>query len=437
MARLALEHSISVKDLISPRLMAGFARDYLVSSHGTGSSSWSRASRAINGTGVWARDAVRSLESLVERSDLTFLTMLPWAEVVPARSLLKQSKAWCPECYRGWAESGSPIYDPIVWLLSPVHMCVRHRRQLESACPQCRRAVPCLSSQAVSGYCPYCGVPLSDAPARQPSSPPLDPRFRQWQAWILGQLERMFSSAVSGGPAPNREHVQIFYQRCARSVFAGCVSETARLIQVSPRTMREWIAGSQLPTLEHLLVSCYCFHSSAADVLRGLAKPPSLADVRMPLWMERQPLGRPPRVLDKDAIRSLLQDVLDANYLFPPSMADVSRSLDIDASHLVRLLPGLCKQISRRYLTHVSELRARSLNRTMTEVGTMVRTLHRNGDYPGYDPVSSRLPRPWAMRSNEVRAIWKASLDQIGHERENELATLAILENRRDKSLPL
>jgi hypothetical protein len=413
MARLSQEHSIAVNDLISSRLMVGFAREYLLSPQGTRSSSWSRCSRAINGVGVWARDAVCSLESLVWRSDLRYLTVLPWADVIPARGLLKRSREWCPACYREWQENGTPIYDPLIWFLKPVRICLRHQRELDRVCPQCSREIPCLSSQVVPGFCPHCGSPLWVMTGDTPRTSRLDPRCRRWQAWIADELGEMFAEIARGTHAPRRAHLQAFFQSCAESVFAGSSSETARLVQVSPRTMREWIAGSQLPTLENLLVSCYCFNTSTTAVLFGTAESPSLAQVRMPLWLGPRQPGRPPRMLDKDAIRLHLQEVIDANYLFPPSMVDTSRFLGIDASHLMRLFPGLCKEISQRYRSHASCLRTRALARTTDNVRSIVRVLHSNGVYPGYDPVSSRLPRPWAMRSHDVTNAWKSSLQEL------------------------
>ena len=416
MVRLSFEQSIAVKDLVTSHLMVGFSRDYFHSPRGTRSSSWARASRAINGVGVWARDAVSSLQSLVQRPDLHFLTMLPCADVIPPRGLLKDSREWCSACYREWHDNGSPIHDPLLWFLRPVRMCARHRKELEKTCPRCRRSIQPLSSQMVPGFCPHCGSPLWVTDGGEPPSRRLDARYRLWQQWIAGQLGELLVEIVGGGRQPQKEAIREFFRDCADLVFAGKSSETARLVQVSRKTMCEWIAGSQLPALENLLVSCYCFDVSVAGVLLGTAKPPSLARVRMPLWIGPRKPCRPPRVLDKDAIQHHLRDVVDANYLFPPSMIDVSRFLDIDASHLTRLFPGLCKQISQRYLSHASLLRREASGRTMASVRDAVRDLHRDGVYPTYDAVSSSLSHPWVMRCTDVRDTWKAALRELDPE---------------------
>lgn len=414
MIRLAQAHCISVKDLISSSLMSSFARQYFLSPHGTRSSSWSRASRAINGTGIWARDAVQSLQVLVGREDLRPLTMLPWVGAIPQRGLLKQSKAWCPLCYRDWFQEGLPLYDPLIWFLGPVRMCANHQRGLETRCPHCYKEIPSLSSHALPGTCLACGSPLWAVTQGDSKGCTLEPRERRWQTWMIEQLGEMLAFAWHGLARSGATLLRSTYKACVQALFPDNLSEAARLLQVSPKTLREWVAGTQLPSLESLLRSCYCFAISPVDAIAGLAQAPSLADVRMPLWLGGRCPTKPPRIFDKVALLTALEEVATANYLFPPSMADVSRSLDIDVSHLMRLFPGVCAQISHRYLAFVKHTREQHMHRTISEVRSITRDIHREGIYPGYDPVSSQMSHPWAMRSNEVRAAWKMTLSEIG-----------------------
>src|SRR5258708_38557072 len=74
-------------------------------------------SQALNGTSHSTRDFIRVLEQLTLHDNLRFLTMLPWAEVLSCRYLIRRLKAWCPFCYQEWLEEGMPIYDPLLWAL--------------------------------------------------------------------------------------------------------------------------------------------------------------------------------------------------------------------------------------------------------------------------------------------------------------------------------
>lgn len=413
LCRLADAHSVSVKDLLFSDHMAGFTRDYLCSPHGTRSSSWSRASASLNGIGIWARDAVRTLEPLVGQEDLSSLTMLPWSGVFPRRGLLHKTKFWCPICYREWRSQQITIYDPLLWSLWPIRVCARHHVPLQEICPACQAQVPWLSNHSIPGHCPSCGSPLWDDPPISSNAEELDPREWQWQRWVADSLGDLLSAAGGQLRQARAGRVSALYADSTAALFAGNMSEAARLAQVSPRTIREWVAHTQLPELGHFLTSCYCLSVAPADVLLGPAESPMRFQARMTLWPKDRPPRRPPRMLDKAVLQEELQAIASAMYLLPPSMADVARSMGIDECHLIRMFPGLCKQISSRYLESLSLSRRQTLSRTGREVRAIVRSAHDQRLYPGYDLVSSQLRHPWRMRLDEIRAVWKEALGEL------------------------
>lgn len=91
----------------------------------------------LNSIGVMAVNWVRALETLTLRSDLRFLTMLTWREVLPSRGLLRSKKAYCPACYQEWRSCGQMIYEPLLWMINEVKICPRHQRRLRLQCFHC------------------------------------------------------------------------------------------------------------------------------------------------------------------------------------------------------------------------------------------------------------------------------------------------------------
>jgi hypothetical protein len=85
----------------------------------------------------------------------------------------------------------------------------------------------------------------------------------------------------------------------------------------------------------------------------------------------------------------------------------------IDECHLIHMFPGLCKEISRRYLESLRSSRKQNLSRATGEVRAVVKSAHDQGLYPGYDLVSSQLRRPWMMRLDEVRTAWKEAVSEL------------------------
>jgi DNA-binding XRE family transcriptional regulator len=183
----------------------------------------------------------------------------------------------------------------------------------------------------------------------------------------------------------------------------------ARLIRVSEKTARDWAHGKSLPELESVLRICYCFRVEPADTAKTQAGSPGRHAARPPLYVEEGRRQRPARELDKQALLDLLEGVLGDMYLLPPSMADVSRSLGVDQSHLRALFPEQCAKISERYLSQRRGLREDRQRRMKEAVEGIAFSLHEQGIYPSYDQVASRLSRPWQLRQRELHRVWKES----------------------------
>jgi TniQ len=154
--RLAAAHGVIVRRLVESEILPHFGRSYLLSpvEARRSCSFWQHSeTRALNGTGTLARDFVRVLELLTLRDDLRWLTLRPWAEVLPMQGLLRRQRAWCPACYEEWRQAGAMLYEPLLWTLAPVTACVHHQRLLQQVCPypDCRRPLPMLAPYSRPG----------------------------------------------------------------------------------------------------------------------------------------------------------------------------------------------------------------------------------------------------------------------------------------------
>jgi hypothetical protein len=179
------------------------------------------------------------IQPLLTRRDLALLTMLPWSAVFPERGLLQRTKRWCPLCYRGWLSQHRPIYDPLIWSLRPIRACVHHHIPLREVCPTCHTEAPWLSGHSIPGYCTSCGSPLWDVPSADGGTEVLDPKEWQWQRWASDHIGALLSLAGVQSDYATAERVSALYTRSTETLFAGNMSEAARLHQVSRRTMRE------------------------------------------------------------------------------------------------------------------------------------------------------------------------------------------------------
>ena len=162
-ARLADAHCVSPLRLLRKVIVR--PEDHYKPCHKEGP-----GSESINSTGRRAQATIRSLELLTMRTDLRFLTLVPWSNVVGAMGALRQEKAWCPQCYEEWEVAPSQIiYDPLLWSFKEVSVCVRHQQYLHAHCPyeDCRRSFPPLAWKS-RGYCSYCQRWLGRAKDKPP-----------------------------------------------------------------------------------------------------------------------------------------------------------------------------------------------------------------------------------------------------------------------------
>jgi hypothetical protein len=165
LSRLAQVHLVHARRLIVEELFPIVERAYLSSGYGNNNvTAFWKDSATLNSTNLFTRDCIQALEKLTSRSDLRYLTMLIWSEVLSPRYLLRRSKSWCPFCYREWYESGIQIYEPLVWMLKVVTVCTRHNCYLNTQCvnQKCKRHLSVLTPRARPGYCDYCGYWLGE-----------------------------------------------------------------------------------------------------------------------------------------------------------------------------------------------------------------------------------------------------------------------------------
>lgn len=413
--RLAKAHAVYVKDILQPKLAPEFIRGYFLNDHGTRTPSWSRNSRAINGIHSWARDCVKGFERLTGRSDIHLLTMLPWASVIPTRGLQKKMKSWCPKCYEEWINSDHPIYDPLLWSIQFVDICAEHHVVLENACPHCEKEIPYLSSRSYPGHCSHCGRPLFEANHKPREIMSIRSPEIEWQFWMIDQIGKMIAFAPNLTQPPDPDHIFQLYRINTDRHFDGNVTEMSRLLQVTWIAVKSWIVGKHLPKFENLLRSCYCFRTTPLQVITGEKLTAGSTEIRLPLWVKYHKREKPPRKLNKEWILTELEKEISTQYLFPPSMADVSRSLELDQSHLMRLYPEECSQISKRYRKFCTRSKKNRASRLCKQVREIVRSLHEAGLYPGHDLVGSMLPSPWILRTPEINAAWKEALASLGY----------------------
>jgi len=420
-ARLAEAHSVPLGKLMLKEILPLYGRSYLP---GNMTVFWTRQARALNGVGEWARDMIKSLEQLTGQGNLRFLSCLPWAEVISARGLLRQQRAWCPACLAQQRQAGETIYEPLLWAFQVITLCPDHHQRLFVHCPHCHKSLPWLARSMRVGYCSRCrqwlGRPVATPENKERgSSSEMELEWHNWVGQAVGEL-------LAAGPGlsslPGQDSLAQSLAIYMERVTGGQKGLFSRRLQdhhvdLDKMAIWRWLNGSQ-PLFSRLLQVCYCLQTTPLHFLTEPSNLPASLDLKaLPAQTPPASIQKSFNRLDLDLLRQALEATLASEEEPPPSLNQVAKQLGY-AGHtqLGRRLPELSQAVSARYREYWS---GRSLERKQLiedEVRQRTFEIHAEGRYPTLRQVMSRLSKPCYGLDPWVKAIWHEAVQQLGYE---------------------
>ena len=399
-SRLADSHCVSPAVLLGRTLAPLMGKKYWLQGGarlGTRGSalgnSFSEHTKAINSTGVIAKDWVTVLESLTLRNDLALLTTLPWGEVFTQRNLLRPNKSWCPSCYEEWRINDQPIYEPLLWTFRDVEVCPKHRRRLSHQCQFCGRRLPWLTRCAQPGYCSTCGEWLGTSFHESSTEIAIPDNELEWQIWVAKNLEEMIMAAHHL-PSPPKERTAKSISLCINQASEGIMNRFACLIGKRKSTVWGWQHGKTQIPIDDLLRICCLLGVSLVDFLYAeflTSKEVELNPVRV-FVSGITTTRRTPKPFDRETTERALRTMLKDHPPLP--MKDVARRLNISKRILYKHLPDLCKTISARNAKHRQVYYEKIRSQSEKQIRNVESKLSASGVYPSRRRVAASIIRP-------------------------------------------
>lgn len=257
--RLALEHCLTPGILVANLIAPILNKHWMKAVHGY---VLHNVSVPINGSGITAADWVVALETLTQRNDLSYLTMVLWQEVIGKKNLLRRSRAWCSNCLSMQQESGEAIHELLLWCLSEVTVCQIHNSTLEFRCPNCYQILPTITASCKPGYCSKCFSWLGKSNLGKYESAT---EHEKWRAVAVGEL---LEAATQFTNKPNRsnirESMRTLYNRL------GLSKQTfAARSNIALRAAYDWLDGKFVPILGSIARLCETYNISIVSFIRG------------------------------------------------------------------------------------------------------------------------------------------------------------------------
>jgi transcriptional regulator with XRE-family HTH domain len=416
-SRLAEAHSVSLRTLAVQELLPLLKRDYLFNPLGNSLGAfWIEAARALNGTGALARDWTQTLQHLTLRTDLQFLTFLPWATVLTQQGLLRLTRAWCPDCLAEWQAARRPIYEPLLWNVSAVSLCVRHRRVLAESCPHpdCGSTLPVLSSHFRPGYCSRCSGWLGITSDR--SDPSWTTQQWQWHIRAAEAIGELISHNGDWRTEPHLGNLPDLIAMARAQTANGSIQKLAESLQLSRRTMNVWRSGRQIPQMESLIRLCYYCGISPYDLFTsqsGLLDLSGMHIGSLPAIPNPTRKRRCRTRFDIARIQQSLEIALAQEEIPPPSLRSVAKRVNYSPKELREHFPGLCRAISIRRKDYFKTRREQKLSQLEKEVNQAILEIISQGSYPGSGRVGALLSDPNAIRDPVIYRFWRKTVHEL------------------------
>ena len=409
--RLAWAYRINPRQLLTQEIIPHLRGSYRFP-HRQLASFVRNVAMSINGIGGVAIDWTNTLEQLTLRSDLRYLNVQLWASELPTRGLLRATPAWCPLCYQDWLNNGVPIYQPLLWMLQVVTICLKHRHHLETQCLHCQNSQTVIASSTIPiGYCTRCNNWLGVSSTTIVSEG-IDEGTFLWQKYVMTSFKELHGASTTSGML-SWGNLKSNLSIC-RSAMKGA-QKLSDITAIPKITLESWISGKIMPSFIGLLKFCYTLGLSPLLLLTG-SSVTLLGVLQTKRTYQLPPLNRTtPLLKQDDNILEFIHAVFEGREA-PHSMAQVGRRFGRSSNYITHHYPQDAALLVANYRTHRSEQARKRLERITTQVRTATFSLHAQGIFPSQRRVSSILSDPNWMFMPETREAWHAARHELGLE---------------------
>lgn len=400
-ARLAEAHSVTVGTLVGKELALVLSKKYILKSSVEGGSRFFDTASEINGFGKVAEDCSHGLEILTGCTNLKSLTLVTWKQMIPSRGVFRETKAWCPCCLEKWKVNNQVIYEPLLWSVKAVHICIEHRVRLQNRCPNCSNEVPIMTRKTRNGFCNNCGCWLGYSQIISDMQP------TNWEFYVVTNvMELLVMGQIN---VLHCDQIHMFFKSLVDN--KGSKSAFSRAVGLPKTTVRAWYAGNNKPSLDALLIICYGVKQQVRQILEGFGNADfSIAGVES-LFKQKTPKLK--RSFNHDKIEISLKEIIDGKINPPPSVKEVAKNFMCDKRLLYRHYPDLCKIISEKHTAYVQECRNKRIEEACLKVKDVTKDMFYQGIHPNRRKVERVLGSKLIMREKPLQTTWREVLKKL------------------------
>jgi transcriptional regulator with XRE-family HTH domain len=335
-ARLAEAHCVSVADLVGIELSAPVSLTPLLAPRRDRNCSnlFYGQPYSINGIGEAPKKWVRVLEAATLRQGLSYLTLLPFEDLLCESFLFRKVRAWCPSCLENRRREGIP-YESLLWAVAAVRICHVHNELLVDTCPRCHRRSAPLAARATPGHCSRCGDWLGiEVPGTHVGSAFSESEL-QYQIWVAEAVGNLLASGPQLKGVLLADRFRDTLSGYMAAVSGDSLLAFGRITGTARNALRGWVSGKHRPRLGTLLQMCYRLRVPVTVFLDN-AEPLEIVHLRDDRAIQRSRC--------KERVRTALDQALAEEP--PPSLTAVARRLNYTTpERLYEIDPSRCRRL--------------------------------------------------------------------------------------------
>jgi len=114
-----------------------------------------------------------------------------------------------------------------------------------------------------------------------------------------------------------------------------------------------------------------------------------------------------------DYVKTLLLKALE--YEEPISLTKLANNNQIPVRRLRKAFPELSKEVSGRYMKHLSNIKKIRIKKSINELEQAINKFHEKGIYPSSYKVSQEISDRSAFLYKEVKEVWEKRMHELGY----------------------
>jgi hypothetical protein len=400
LVRLARAHCMSPRDLIRLEFMWRYSRQEGIRSSGF----FTEYSKTLNSVGEYASGFVRLAEELTGRSDLRYLTMLPWRGVIPdvGTGLLAKEPKWCRQCLSVQRDSKQDRYTPLAWSLHLYNVCALHGIRMTDRCPSCARKQPFIPRLPMQDHCDHCGGWLGQQKSFDEAVAPT-----QREIWLAKAIADMVSHGAYADEHVTQQRLQSILSGFVADYAEGNKRQLSRMLGLTEASMVCWIVKGKKPLLPQLLDMCHQFGLLPTEMFNGMQpRAISCAGSQRKLYRikGRLDLGVQERKRLRMKLAEIANDLSDHR-----SLRDVSSALGVRKTYLIYWFKELCVAVTGKYRATTRRQMATRWEIEAQCVKEAVAKLCRDGISPSRRKVEKEI-RPLSLHRARLLDVYKKTI---------------------------